>query len=323
LPALVTNGSSFVVSESFDFKVETPNSTLILSVSHPGHLKKYAENLQTFHCYQQLHPNIVFWAVPSTHTAFDKDCGSVNQMFKRHCVVASILERNKGLIDLALHVDSDIAVVNLKAPSNFERFLPSGRDLALHNRFHNNEVTASSYLVRNTDFSRKFLREWASMYKFPANADNGALHALLLKRMGLETCPTQGDYTVFLLCFQRRVQQSKCQSDFFRKAVVWGLGDSWEYDGWVLMYAWNQNHSFMHHAMKVPPIKEKNGRLAPTLPCDGATTNHTDSYMLDTEAFRKKLHVRVNFTRGVLRKAGFPLRSCLWTRANSSIIPPP
>lgn len=44
---------------------------------------------------------------------------------------------------------------------------------------------------------------------------------------------------------------------------ILGHGRGWAYDGWLVKYFWSDS-TFMHHAMKNPPIGgENNGRIMP------------------------------------------------------------
>ena len=56
-----------------------------------------------------------------------------------------------------LHVDADVLVLNVSRP--LDAFLGLGHDVLLH-MHENGEVTASTYLLRNSRYSRCFLRYW-------------------------------------------------------------------------------------------------------------------------------------------------------------------
>ncbi|KAK6037318.1 hypothetical protein COOONC_25177 [Cooperia oncophora] len=60
-----------------------------------------------------------------------------------------------GYIDYVLFIDSDIGVVNPKRL--IEDFIDPQADIIFYYRFFNWEVMAGSYLVRNIDWTRKFL----------------------------------------------------------------------------------------------------------------------------------------------------------------------
>jgi len=65
-----------------------------------------------------------------------------------------------------MHIDADSLVLNLNQP--LDRFL-SGRDVQLHIH-ESGEVTASTYMVRNSVYGRCFLRYWSRFRASDANA---------------------------------------------------------------------------------------------------------------------------------------------------------
>ena len=212
---------------------------------------RYEENLMNIRCYA----NRYRYALKITDT--DSECKG-GFFFRKHCTVRRILEGETWT--WALILDADTAVVN------FRRELPEfvSKDLSVVHgrRFHNNEVQAGAYFVRNDPFGRDYLKGWVEVEYGGFNADNGALHFYLLKLFSKDTperveCLQKGQksrslstYDEFLFCFNKLISGK----DLSRVRI---LSNSEEKPNWIMIDTdrpqgrWT-NSSFIHHAMKEP-----------------------------------------------------------------------
>jgi len=106
-----------------------------------------------------------------------RPCGtSRNLFFRKQCMVRETLTtRPPGTWIFVC--DADVAVANPNV--KLESFVyPSS--VVMYERFHNNEIVAGAYMIRNDAVGLAFLDRWIAMEKHgKANADNGALMALL------------------------------------------------------------------------------------------------------------------------------------------------
>jgi hypothetical protein len=256
----------------------------ILVVITASHQDVYRRNLRTIECYARMHKYAFLVVEPGARCISNH----VDFMFQRHCEVASFLERSRGDIDWVLLLDADHAVVN--ANHTLESYVDQGgrKDVIHGLRFHNNEVVAGYYFAKNTEYTIKYLREWAgldpkhrnTLHGYSGmNSDNGALHWLLLQRLagptqaGWTSCLAVGslgkNYAKFRECFHRVLMETRCVGREWDKISILPRGQHVAYDGWVTYYKWSDK-VFMHHAMKNPPISSTTcckrplvGRLAP------------------------------------------------------------
>ncbi|KAI6233349.1 hypothetical protein M3Y99_00928800 [Aphelenchoides fujianensis] len=138
-------------------------------------------------------------------------CNQTNFYYKRHCVAAHYLKE----VDWLLFLDGDIGVVN---PDHcIEEWIDDRVDMIFYERFFNWEIMAGSYLMRNTERSRRFLMEWAEtdgqQFDGFTGYDNGALQLQILKaalpeaRAEQRACEriyrrskTQAEYMLYVSC---------------------------------------------------------------------------------------------------------------------------
>uniref|UniRef100_A0A915BLV5 Uncharacterized protein n=1 Tax=Parascaris univalens TaxID=6257 RepID=A0A915BLV5_PARUN len=133
-------------------------------------------------------------------------------------------------------VNADMAVIN---PNRLiEEWIDDDVDVILYDRIMNSEVAAGSYLVRNTDYSKNFLRLWASYdVKVPNSfhgTDNGALQ----------------DLSVYDACVRSALGGRKkwtAQVSILRK------GTSWVRDSWLTNSMWS-SRDFMLHGWKLSTL---------------------------------------------------------------------
>ena len=148
---------------------------------------EYAIPISTVQCYGLKHGYHVLVLDPlnSSHWVGDDRCQRFQSLlFARICVTAHILHK----YDYLIHLDGDTGVVNPNI--RIEDFLTprDDFDILFEERFHSGEIAAGNYLVKNSNFSHHFLREWADYDgRLPTvawnNGDNGILHIHLLRTL--------------------------------------------------------------------------------------------------------------------------------------------
>lgn len=165
----------------------------IIISADPMRQKEYAIPISTVQCYGLKHGYHVLVLDPQNASHWvgdDERCKKCRGFFfARICVTAHILHN----YDYLVHLDGDTGVVN--PDIRIEEFLkPRDFDILYEERFYNGEIAAGIYIVRNSNFSHHYLREWAAYDdRLPNvvwnNADNGILHIHLLRTL----FPNDGD----------------------------------------------------------------------------------------------------------------------------------
>jgi hypothetical protein len=273
----------------------------IVQVSDDSSRSKLAHNIDNLECYARLQ------GYEFISANIDSECQQRTSdiHFQRQCTVQKImmsaaannsassrLNSEKQQDHWFLVLDGDIALIN--SNHRIEEYIEASNngyhgDVIHSLRFHNNEVMAYCYLVKNSKFGRDYIRSWAELYpekKYVnqlgvddgtrqlhyggANSDNGALHWHLLHRLaddgvaGWEECRTAGQaanssetdvtYSAFVTCFHDVVKQTHCKGRDWDRIDILPRGRHVAVDGWP--FGWQfSDRSFMQHTIKNPPMR--------------------------------------------------------------------
>ena len=267
----------------------------IVQVSDDSSRSKLAHNIDNLDCYARLQGYELISAnidsecqQRTSDIHFQRQC-TVQKLMKSAANSASSLNSEKQ-DHWFLVLDGDIAVIN--SNHRIEEYIEASNngyngDVIHGLRFHNNEVMAGFYLVKNSNFGREYIRSWAELYpeKYVnqlgdddgrqlhyggANSDNGALHWHLLHRLaddgvaGWEECLTAGQaanssetdvtYSAFVTCFHDVVKQTQCNGRDWDRIDILPRGRHVAVDGWP--FGWQfSDRSFMQHTIKNPPMQ--------------------------------------------------------------------
>jgi len=141
--------------------------------------------IRSLSCYAQKQ-NYTFITIdpqlfPNEYSTAQDECKRFQRdlMFWRHCIVLQILP----LFDWILAIDGDVGIFN--ANKCLEDLVSDNQNLIQEERFHNGEIQAGSYMIKNSVFGLEYLKKWIQYFdKMPnvgfSNSDNGALHIHLL-----------------------------------------------------------------------------------------------------------------------------------------------
>ena len=289
---------------------------LVFATCFGSMCRQYEPNFSTMQCYTAQYDDYVFVIIDLdkiSDSVLQQDCSNTSPMFLRHCVFANYLAKYPQY-KAALFIEADCAVFNYKI--RFENFLKADSDMTMSIRFHNGEITAGIYVVRNVDFVQNFLKKWSTT-NFVHNADNGALHRLILDLTGYtSSCQSNKSYEAFMKCFHQTIAKSKCKHGIFSKIVFQHPMDAMQYDGWLLKYRYS-NQTFIQHAMKNPPItiNGNDGYLVTNRLLDKCSIPRLDTHYISAKEEQIRLETK-NSAKQTYRKTtmGFEDNSCLAKR---------
>eukprot|EP00960_Hanusia_phi_P072129 767709-Hanusia_phi.AAC.1 len=267
----------------------SPIGLTMFVFADPTSRQTYARNIESLSCYAKLNG---FQFVLFHPDSFHQCKTALGFFFRKVCHVFYFLLDRPANHYVAV-LDADTAVVNYD--KKLGDWLVGNKDIWFYHRFHNNEIMAGNYIVKNTRWSRKFLQDWYLLHpgnkqEFSGmNADNGALHWLLLHRLIREvpeSCRREGmgsNYPKFVSCFHAAARNSSCGGGDWDKIGFFRHGEGWAYDGWVIRYRWS-DRTFMQHAMKNPPIGGRyEGRVLPPRTCERSSKLPADKYFVTEE----------------------------------------
>lgn len=180
----VSTSNDLITSKTSESTLESNPKIAILVIGDHDAEVKYSQYWSSLRCYANRH-NYTFLHDKADIDSFSECQQNKNYFFRKHCVVAQIMKRNYQ-IDWFLVLDGDVFVVN--ANRDLLSYIPSNNkiDIVHYERFHNGEIGAGNYLIKNTIFGSEYVKEWSrwEFHKSPVpNYDNGALHTFLLSRL--------------------------------------------------------------------------------------------------------------------------------------------
>lgn len=215
---------------------------------------KYKTALNSVKCYA-LQNDYEF--ILKSDEGYEGLCRQRDFFFKRHCIVANILESHD--FEWILFTDTDIGVVNEKI--RIEKYIKDDAHIIFYDRIFNFEIMAGSYLAKKSNFSITFLRGWANYEKkIPprfSGSDNGAIHMYMVEllapssplipkcwQLWRETTNFE-TLTRYTLCCREAL---KIQTN--RSIYVYKKGMGWARDAWLTNSHWSLERDFMFHALK-------------------------------------------------------------------------
>uniref|UniRef100_A0AC35TN80 FIP-RBD domain-containing protein n=1 Tax=Rhabditophanes sp. KR3021 TaxID=114890 RepID=A0AC35TN80_9BILA len=193
---------------------EKDGNYAIISVVNRLNNEAYKLATDSMHCYAHVWNYTYIVISMEDEKELALKCTQPDIMFVRHCFLAEYLEKHPE-IDVFLFVDADTLVMN--PYHKLEDFAPRGKEeFLMYERFFNYEIACGSFLAKNSQYSRDFLREFADfLYQCPKSmfgSDNAAIQALLMNKYN------KG----------RLVEEQKVCMTVWNRSVDWN--DIWDFE---------------------------------------------------------------------------------------------
>lgn len=188
--------------------------------------------------------------------------------FRKHCTVAEWMEDQSPNLQVAI-VDADVVAVVLER--GLEKWANHDADVQVYQRCLFPEIMAGNYMVRNTPFARKFLRNWAKYnHKKPkgfSSSDNGAIHLVVqetVKATGFKKCKKMynalkstvndlTEYFEYVTCVTDHLGPPRDWNASGGVVTVWPRLNFWATDGVYMVKAASvEIGPVIHHGMKDP-----------------------------------------------------------------------
>ncbi|PAV82693.1 hypothetical protein WR25_25674 isoform A [Diploscapter pachys] len=238
---------------------EKPLNIAIVVITNDGGTKGYSYAIDTVKCYCKIQGYDFVLA----GNVQNSSCNHSDHYFRRHCHVANILVTGK--YDYLLFIDADIGVVNPNR--RIEEFIDPKFDIEFYDRFVNQEIMMGSYIVKNSDWSINFLRNFANyQYRLPIGkglqhgTDNGGIHAYIAeilyektRHIELTNCKkiyNQSRSWTDLFVFESCIRDMMGVNTDFGHILIFKKGEGWARDNWLTNNMINLNRDFMIHAWK-------------------------------------------------------------------------
>ncbi|EPB74375.1 hypothetical protein ANCCEY_06549 [Ancylostoma ceylanicum] len=222
---------------------------------------------------------------------------------RRHCVVAQVLPQYHTI----LYIDADMGVVNPKR--RIEEYIDEGVEISFFDRFYNWEVAAGSYIVKNTKWTQKFLKDFADyefrLPKYYHGTDNGALHAFLGEVLFGEERKSELAFCLHiyynlksyddLFTFEACIRHMLGMHGRMGKIRIYKKGTAWVRDNWMTNTKWSPDRDFMMHNWKITQLRRYTERDLPLI-------NTTWSYDPNLIESSKKIEAKLQGLYDVIER---------------------
>uniref|UniRef100_A0A0N5C710 Glyco_trans_2-like domain-containing protein n=1 Tax=Strongyloides papillosus TaxID=174720 RepID=A0A0N5C710_STREA len=262
-------------------RVNTSHDIKIVTIVNNQNTENYKVAISTIKCYAAYFKYDYILINTNGIKGLYEECNQKDYMYRRHCFLARYMEDNFKDGDMILVLDADIGIIN---PSYvLEQFMPrNNEEIIFYERIFNHEIMAGSFFLRNSDYTRKFLLNWANYdSKHPKSfdgRDNVGLHYFLLDYIPDEfkrkkkTCyklwersKNWKDCSVFVACLKYIINHASSYEkllvgdDYYTldngriKILKKGSQKVWVRDVWLTDSLWSRN-DFMLHGLKQDTI---------------------------------------------------------------------
>ncbi|CEF69033.1 Protein of unknown function DUF273 family-containing protein [Strongyloides ratti] len=145
------------------------------------------ENFETIKCYS-LHNSYSFVVITIlSYPHLFIDCKQKSFVFQRHCVVAKFAEKYQKIFKYIIFVSENVGIINpVHKLENY--LLKKNEEMIFYEKISNNEISTDSYIFKNTNYSRNFLKFFAnyecSVPEMYNKNDNSAIQTVFVTLFG-------------------------------------------------------------------------------------------------------------------------------------------
>lgn len=218
----------------------------------------YQMALDTVRCYGRHFQYDVHIIHANNEKNILEQCQQKDFMFRRHCVLS--LKMSSISNSWLLFLDGDMGIIN---PNHLiEDYIPKDpkAQIIFYNRIMNHEVMAGSYLIQNSEWSRKFLMFWAKFEDQLPNSfhgsDNGAIHAVILNQVSTEITSKREfcvkSYWEKSIDYESLSTFEVCAQELIRNYAIPEIKVlpkgrlAWARDGWLTNSVWSETDFIFH-----------------------------------------------------------------------------
>ncbi|CAI4229771.1 unnamed protein product [Auanema sp. JU1783] len=251
-PVLYGKFSNFSKDPLFD-----SNLAIVEVITEGKKTDAYRTAIGSVQCYAAMKGHYMYLLDMEHYKPY---CGHHKDFYyRRHCVIGHLMDTRQH--DWYVFLDSDMEVVNEKR--SFSEFIDSKHDVLLYDRFWNWEIMAGSYIVKGSDFGKKFVKGFANFeFQHPKHkhhgTDNGGIQAYVAElvfngRSEIEDCwkiweKSKGwdDIFVHEWCVRKHLGAEIDKG----KIKVFKKGTAWARDGELTGGKWSKDFDFILHGRK-------------------------------------------------------------------------
>ncbi|KHN73075.1 hypothetical protein Tcan_14775 [Toxocara canis] len=217
---------------------------------------EYDLAIESVACYAALH-NYTYLLTYENDLWLQR-CPQKHIFFRRHCVVQYFLDQ----FDYILVIDADIGVLNPRW--EIEEWIDPNFDIIFYERLFCKEISAASFILRNSNFSRRFLNKWLEYddkgFSGKLSGDNPAIHVVFAELYApyaksevarcmhiWDAATTYTELFTFEACLMLIVGK---QRKFGKDIKIIERGRSWVRDPYITRSRWSIHRDFMFHGWK-------------------------------------------------------------------------
>uniref|UniRef100_A0A0N4ZLP2 Glycosyltransferase n=1 Tax=Parastrongyloides trichosuri TaxID=131310 RepID=A0A0N4ZLP2_PARTI len=169
-----------------DFEIDDyKNNVVIVLVKNFNTSTDSLISLRTVKCYC-LQNNVSLKVITrKKYLYLFNKCHQKDFMFQRHCIISMFADENQNKYKYIFFIDNNMGIINPK--HQLEEYLPNeNEEFIFYERVFNTQIDPNTYIFKNTNYSRNFLKFFANFECKHSNdgRDINAIHAVFTTLFG-------------------------------------------------------------------------------------------------------------------------------------------